>query len=262
MQEIGLPEIHSRLLNIVKAFDKICRNNQIPYYIIGGTLLGAVRHKGFIPWDDDIDVAVPLDYYEMLMKILERDLPCEYRVCRYWNTKGCVSVFAKIEDRSTCIDDNRIDLPVEEQLGLNIDVFPINKCRINDRRIKKINSLLKWKRRLFVEPSDGSKLKKFLKKTLRFISPYSNRDFLDKIYGLIMCINEGDYWANLLGRWGEKEYMPAEYYGNPVEFQFEDTKLLGPSQFDKFLSHMYGDYMKLPSEQKRVAHANKVYYRS
>ena len=75
MKKMTLDEIHLTLLDIAKEFDRICVKHNIPYYMIGGTMLGAVRHKGFIPWDDDMDFGVPVEYYEELQRILDKELP-------------------------------------------------------------------------------------------------------------------------------------------------------------------------------------------
>ena len=79
MKRIGIDEIHARVLAIAKEFDKICTRHQIPYYMLGGTMLGAIRHKGFIPWDDDMDFGVPIAYYDQLEEILKEELPSNYR---------------------------------------------------------------------------------------------------------------------------------------------------------------------------------------
>ena len=81
MRPIDIEEAHHILLDIAKAFTKVCDENNIPYYMLGGTMLGAVRHKGFIPWDDDMDFGVPREYYDLLINVLEKELPSPYRCC-------------------------------------------------------------------------------------------------------------------------------------------------------------------------------------
>ncbi len=261
MEKLTIEEIHTHLLGTVKALDKVCRKNNVPYYIIGGTLLGAIRHKGFIPWDDDIDVGVPMPYYEILMQHLEAELPAPYRVCRYWNHKGCVSIFAKLEDSSTVLEDPRLDIPLEEQMGLNIDVFPLNYCYKGEKKAMNVRKILKWEHKIFVESTSGEKHKHYIKRFLQILSPYSHRKLQDKLHELMMSINEGNTLTNLFGVYGEKEFMPVEYYGEPVEYKFEDTTLLGPQNGDAYLKQIYGDYMLLPPVEKRQVHVDNVYLR-
>ena len=85
MKLLEIKETQACLLNIAKEFDRICTKHNIPYYMIFGTMIGAIRHKGFIPWDDDMDFGVPIEYYKQLEAILEIELPYPYRCCNYKN---------------------------------------------------------------------------------------------------------------------------------------------------------------------------------
>ena len=107
MTRIDIEEVHHRILNIAEAFDKICAEHDIPYYMLGGTMLGAIRHKGFIPWDDDMDFGVPYEHYNRLISILEKELPRGMRCCTFENSKAVVYPFMKIEDTETCIEQER-----------------------------------------------------------------------------------------------------------------------------------------------------------
>lgn len=138
MERIGIEEVHNRVLAIAKEFDRICTFHGIPYYMIGGTMLGAIRHKGFIPWDDDMDFGVPIEHYQELIDILEKELAYPYRCCTYKNHPAVLFNYFKIEDLSTCIDDVAIDLPLHQKLGLNIDIFPLNTCTIGGKAEKTV----------------------------------------------------------------------------------------------------------------------------
>ena len=111
-QITDISEVHQILLGIAKEFDRICRENDIPYYMLGGTMLGAVRHKGFIPWDDDMDFGVPRPYYDRLVSVLESELLHPYRCCTYRNNQGVFAPFVKIDDYRTLADDPRVRLPL------------------------------------------------------------------------------------------------------------------------------------------------------
>ena len=90
MKKLNIEECHARLLKIAEIFDIICKDNGIPYYMLGGTMLGAIRHKGFIPWDDDMDFGVPRKYYKDLIDIFDKKLPNPYKYHTYNNSDAVI----------------------------------------------------------------------------------------------------------------------------------------------------------------------------
>ena len=261
MKNLSIDEIHHTLLHIAKAFREVCDRHDIPYYMVGGTLLGAVRHKGFIPWDDDMDFGVPIDYYEELLNHLRKELPEPYRVCTYKSEKGCATVFAKIDDFSTVIEDKCQAIPLTDQLGLNIDIFPLCYCRRKDLKNKYLQFLRAMNRVVFTESMEGQRHKHLLKKILRFIFPLSRERLLDKIWKTTLSIREGECLANLFGVFGDRELIPKEWFGAGAIYDFENEPLKGPQKFDEYLTQIYGDYMTLPPVEKRKTHSSSVYYR-
>ena len=263
MEKIGINDIQSHILAIAKEFDKICSRHDIPYYMLGGTMLGAARHKGFIPWDDDMDFGVPIEHYQQLIEFLEKELPSPYRCCTYKNHPAVLYNFIKIEDRNTLIDDAVIDLPLDQKLGVNIDIFPLNICTLGgkaERRIRRKEDLLGLVyQQSFIHP--GSLWRKMAKNCLKLIYGRSPRKMQREIDRMLLSINRGDYLGNLFGRWAEKEIVPIEWYGKNKRYAFEDTSFVGLEDYDKYLTRLYGDYMKLPPEEKRVAHVENVYLR-
>jgi lipopolysaccharide cholinephosphotransferase len=260
-KELNIEECHKRLLDISKLFHQICITNKIPYYLIGGTLLGAIRHKGFIPWDDDMDFGVPFDYYDRLIMLLRTHLPTQYDVVNFQTKTNCFTIYYKIEDLETCIDDKCVSLPINEKMGINVDVFPLNYCSIKNPKLKRLKLLQNWNRRIYTESTSGEKHKHYAKKLLQMISPLSQRDFLNRIHEITMSINDGNMMANLFSPYGFKEFMPIEYFGEPVLYQFEDTSFFGPCKPHNYLTQLYGDYMTLPPITKRNRHADKIYLR-
>ena len=117
--------IHEILLKIAESFHQVCENNKIQYYMLGGTMLGAIRHKGFIPWDDDMDFGVMAEDWPKLIEALNKDLPQYYRIRDIKNTKGISNPSIKIEDVRTIIRES--DKAGESDvIGINIDIFPLN----------------------------------------------------------------------------------------------------------------------------------------
>lgn len=259
MKKIGLEECHKLLLEIAKEFARICERNNIPYYMLGGTMLGAIRHKGFIPWDDDMDFGIPREYYNQALKILEKELPEKYKCCTYIKNDAVKAPFAKITDTTTRMDDLKIDLPKEKQIGLNIDIFPLDYCNNNDKKIKTIYKWIKFGQVVYIYPPFKSKTRTVVKKILQVICPYKHKYILTKINTLAASLEKGEYLANFFGRWKEKEIIPSEWYGTNTKFKFEDTEFNGLKEFDKYLTHLYNDYMQLPPLEKRGGHSVEVY---
>ena len=260
MEHIDIETVHRIVLSIAKQFEQICSNHSIPYYMLGGTMLGAVRHHGFIPWDDDMDFGVPYEYYKDLESILLKELPFPYRCCTFRNHPAAIDNFIKIDDQTTRIDDRAIDLPIIQQLGVNVDVFPLVRCNEGDYRMKIIRQKKKLLGSFYLSKSHpNSVFRKAIKKTLQGLiggKPIYMQRSIDKT--LSRC-RSGNYLGNLLGHWEEKEIIPIEWYGEGKRYKFEDTTFIGIEQYDKYLTRLYGNYMELPPLDKQIAHVNKVY---
>ena len=263
MEKIGIEEIQGRILSIAKEFDKICCRHQIPYYMLGGTMLGAIRHKGFIPWDDDMDFGVPIKQKKKLMEYLEKELPYPYRCCSFRNHPAVVFNFLKIEDTTTCIDDLTVALPMEQQLGVNIDIFPLNRCTLNGKKERRVRLREDMVAKAFVRSTThpNNLIIKVLKGCLRFLLGGSLKHQQRLIDKKLMAINSGESIGNLLGRWGEREIIPEEWYGDGVRYQFEDYSFIGLEKYDAYLTRLYGNYMELPPANQRIAHVDNVYVR-
>ena len=257
----SIDEIHQTLLGIVKPFVEVCNKHDIPYSMLGGTMLGAIRHKGFIPWDDDMDFGVPRKYYDKLIHVLEKELPQEYRCLTYKNCEQIKYPFIKIEDCRTCIDDPRLDCPMEEKPGVNIDIFPLDYCRPKSLRLKWTSFLLRLQTIVFVESTSQSNLTKIIKHSLRAIIPFSRIFLIKWIDTMHSTIQHDDYIGNLSGRWKNKEIFQADVYLSTMEYDFEGIRMLGVHDYQTYLSQLYGDYTKLPPIEERQSHVENVYYR-
>ena len=255
-----ISEVHQILLDIAKEFSRVCKENDIPYYMLGGTMLGAVRHKGFIPWDDDMDFGVPRPYYDKLVTALERDLPYPYRCCTYKNNPGVFAAIMKIDDCRTVADDPRVRLPLDKQIGINIDIFPLDYCKSDDENLKEIYKMLFIYQTIYVGNSSGSIWKNAIKSILSSIWPVSRTMMLDKIHNELKKMTTAPILANVFGTWHEKECIPVEWYGENTIYSFEDTEFCGIKEYDKYLTQLYGDYMTPPKDDRHI-HLDYIYWK-
>lgn len=261
MRQINdISEVHHILLDIAKEFDRVCKAYDIPYYMLGGTMLGAVRHKGFIPWDDDMDFGVPRPYYDKLVAALETSLSYPYRCCTYKNNPGVFAAIMKIDDRRTVADDPCVRLPLNEQIGVNIDVFPLDYCKPEDNILKKIYRLELRYQTVYLGNSSGSVWKNGIKTVLSVIYPVSRIKMLDRMHKMLSDMKDGPILANVFGAWREKECIPVEWYGEGVTYPFEDTEFYGIKDYDSYLTKLYGDYMTPPKSGRHI-HLNNIYWR-
>lgn len=260
MKELNKREQQLLILEIAKAFAKVCDDNKIPYYMLGGTMLGAVRHGGFIPWDDDMDFGVPRKYYSILKHKLDEQLPDRYKCCTFENSTNICYGYYKIVDTFTRCNNAQFVSSEKDFLGLDLDIFPLDCCNKGDKMMKRVIWLNDKYGRIFTASATRSNLKNKIKQFLRFVFPFSKRQCYDYIEKAIMKIPKGDYWANIYGHWEEKEVIPIYWYGSNTMYKFEDAQFIGFKEYDLYLKQLYGDYMKLPPEEKRKGHSNNGVY--
>ena len=259
MKELTISEIHEVLLNMAKEFDNVCQKHEIPYYMLGGTMLGAIRHKGFIPWDDDMDFGVPREYYKKLYDILNKELPKQYKCCSFENSSYVFYPYYKIEDRTTRLDSAQLGGSIEDKIGVNIDIFPLDACQKGEDAIKSVIRLNDIYGRIYTQSASKSIKKNLIKKIIRLIIPISQKKMYSIIENKIKRIPSGGYWANLFGHWEEKEIVPKGWYGERKYYTFESIKLCGIENYESYLTQLYGDYMKFPPEKNRIPHGDKAY---
>ena len=255
-------EIQQKLLGMVKWFHSLCSDNRLRYYILGGTMLGAVRHKGFIPWDDDIDVGLPRKDYERLKEILKHkngkfvlEAPLEKDDYAY--------SYCKLYDTSTTLIEKKRFNP---KRGIYIDVFPLDGIGSDEQESKKNYKKIKSKiNYLSTKTCALRKGRKFYKNAAIIISrilpgPSWKKTILKiNSMGASRDFDESVYIGNLMGAWGYKEVMKREVLGEPTEYVFEDTKLYGPADYDSYLKSLYGNYMQPPPPEKQKSHHDYIY---
>lgn len=264
MENIDL--LHKVDLDIVKAVVKICDKHGLTYYMLGGTMLGAVRHKGFIPWDDDIDLGMPRDDYEKLLKIAPTELPKELKVVNYRNTPNYQYYITRILDTETKVIEERIGNE-NKYTNASIDIFPIDGTPNNSLLRKIYFFRVLYHRALmslcYKDSIDRKRKRGFAEKILLFVmehlpvekitTPYKQKCKIDKLLRK-QSVSKSDYIGNIMGAYRTREIVPKEFYGSGKMYQFEDVELRGLEQYDNYLKYTYGDYMALPPEDKRKTH--------
>lgn len=248
--------LQEKELALLKVFDKVCRENDLKYFSLGGTLLGAVRHKGFIPWDDDMDLGMPRDDYNKFLNVVSKKLPENIELIIHDNNLANTSIRDKESEfvfageiRNPFIDIYPLDGFPEDGLEAKIHYYKINVLRAlsklsvvdqisnRDRGVFE-NSLVNVAKKIkFTKLMNTEKLNVALQKQI------SKYDY-----------NTSPRVGNILGRYRMKEIVNKEIIGNQIYLDFHDFKIPAPADPDKYLTNIYGDYMKLPDEKDRQGH--------
>jgi len=244
MDAESLKHAHNIMFQILKEFDRICKKHNLVYWLDFGTLLGAYRHKGFIPWDDDLDVGMPREDYDKFLKLAKDELNEKYFLQTRENDGHYLNFFAKIRDRnSTFIDAWEEDKDIQYHQGVYIDIFPamrVSKSTLQNRFFRALvyTSKLTHNRKIRID---------FLTKPLiKMINHYEDR--------------QGEY---LISSAETMHYLKPVKIDDifPLEMcEFEAEKFPVPKRSDVYLRAIFGDdFMVLPSEENRVSHSIAIY---
>lgn len=263
MLDHELTPLQKELIKMLKWFNDFCEEKKLTYYSVGGTLLGAVRHKGFIPWDDDIDVAMPREDYNKLIKIIGNKIISHYMLETPSSPyEDYCYPYCKLYDINTTLVEH-YNVPLVR--GIFLDIFPLDGVG-NDKK-----SGLKWYKSIqhsynfyLTRVAAKRKGRSFIKNFAITVSQkipnvvVDNVKFRNKLDKKCQkySFNKSKWGGNLLGNWGEKEIVPLKYFGIPTKYQFEEIMLYGPENYDGYLTCIYGDWRKLPPKEKQISHHN------
>jgi len=245
-ENISLTKAKEIMLSILIDFDKICKKNNLTYWIDCGTLIGAVEYKGFIPWDDDIDITMPRDDYEKFLEIYSKELPPNLLLQIKKNDSKYPKYYAKIRNRDTLfIEHSEVGKVIEYHQGIFIDIFVVNYISNKTLYIYPFLRLL------------GALFRKN-----RFYLKYNNIDIYPYYIKLLnklhneknqFIVRGAEVEAITLKKFDKRDVLPV------TEVEFENHIFPAPFNYDKYLRDEYGDYTLPPKEKKRPKHSNKIY---
>ena len=249
-------QVQDKILETMKYIDKLCRENGIVYYIMGGTALGAVRHGGFIPWDDDLDIFMTPDQYEKFKAVFQSQNSEQY-VLQEWRTIPNYLEYAKVRMNGTTFIEEVYKDRTQMHHGIYVDIMILHKVPENKLIQKlvylesKFVTLYALSQRNWKPKTKGQarvlRLLKFLPCKLMAKIAYRRiyrYDDWQENYMYCYWITPAKFRSGLFDK---------TFFETPVDIPFEDTVLLGSEKIKEYLAYRYGDYMKLPSKEAQQA---------
>lgn len=294
-KEDSMTGLQEKIFETMKVFDRVCRKSELHYYMLGGTMLGAIRHKGFIPWDDDADFGLPRKEYEKLLALPEESIPKGYRLRHFSKEDGVPYAFARLEDaNTTCIEARRSGTGYVG--GVYIDIFPLDgDSNVLPLRALKELQIKFEKKLLYAHIAEQGAVKNPVKRLVmeHIVKHTTAEELVRKLDASVRAYGEvreklpqwGEArFSNYLGHWGRKESVPRRVFdgeirqrnysafdlrrgeqieakpgGRSKEYEFEGYMFYGPMDNAAYLTALYGpDYMIPPEEDARGGHPAAV----
>ena len=233
MEKRILKKLQMAELDILDEVVRVCKKNGIKYFLMGGTLLGAIRHKGFIPWDDDIDICMLREDYEKFIKIAPNELKEKYKMVNYKTNKKAYLSFTKVvNSKTTFVENNAKEF--DGHNGIWLDIFPLDYIDGINKKVRIKNKFIKLIQGVLAEKNLNLKL-------------------VDIIIGKNK--NNGNYVITYFAHYNiEKNVYELKDILPLGKTVFEGKKYDSPKNYDAILKTTYGDYMKLPPKDKQVTH--------
>ena len=267
MNELTLDKMQRIEFGILKHFDVFCKEHNIKYYLSNGTLLGAVKYNGFIPWDDDVDVFVPRDDYDRLLKIYEDNE--QYKLFSFEKDESFHFPFAKLCDLST-----RKIMPefrnTDAVYGLEMDIFPLDcwssDCKVAQKEVRNISREIMFLQASQYIKSPTKHWKTIVWKLISIYARIRKGKYFNKKIVKKSKANKQEHPAYVGCKtwclYGKKEIIPAEVFDDVVYVEFEGQMFPAPIGYDTYLRSLYGDYEKDPPKEKQKSnHRFRAYRR-
>lgn len=256
MSQQSVRSVQEKILYIMKYIDNLCRDNGIIYYIMGGTALGAVRHGGFIPWDDDLDIFMTPEQYNKFKSVFYKTESTEF-ILQEWRTDSKYLEYAKVRMNGTTFIEEHFKDRKDMHHGIYVDIMILHKVpenRIIQKLVyfeSKFVTLYGLSQRNWMPKSE---LQALVLKSLKFLPcKLMARIAYRHIYKYDNRKNNFKYCYWITPAKFKNGLFDKTFFEKPVDINFEDTKLLGSEKIKEYLEYRYGDYMKLPSEEQRKA---------
>lgn len=254
--------IQRKLLSKFLELSTLLKSHNLSYYMIGGTLLGAIRHKGFIPWDDDIDIGISRPDYERLLAILNDNkslIDFDYHRSNenyYYN-------FIKVVDKTVEVDfkwHNNLSY----KTYASIDVFPLdgtpNLLVFRYLYVSYIQVLISFKNYLVLDSNSRPYFKKKIANILKKYSGINPRLLVQFIENQMkrFPVESSKYLVNYSGIYGIREVVSKEVFGVPSKYNFEGELFTGVQNYHRYLAKIYGEYLKIPDKNYRYSHYSTI----
>lgn len=253
-------KLHSCQLLLAAELKRICENNNIKFFMIAGTLLGAVRHKGFIPWDDDMDFAIMRSDYGRFLEACKKELGEKFILQEMFVDENYALPMAKLLLKDTKLVE-RTTVKNGAVKGIYIDVFPYDNIPDDENLRKKHSRNLYILKRLFLAKQNyqiaekGQITKTVVYAVLKFFSLFLSKSYLRNRLEKELCLYANENTKKVAAIGGaypySKESVKRIWFSEIVDLPFEDMVLPAPKYFTEYLTYFYGDYMTLPPEDKR-----------
>ena len=255
-KELTTIEYRRVLIDILNEFDGFCRVHNLRYYLIGGTLIGAIRHKGFIPWDDDVDVGMPQEDYEKFRELYANNNSFYFIDC--FTDKNYYIPFGKLCSNKVDLHEN---INSNLHIGAYVDIFPFNFIKdINSKKLEKALNRESFCSKFLNLKYASSKNKNFIKKLainlVHILYPLSlNRISRNQIKKYKQFVSEKPTpYFGCLYRRGMGDISYWDNFSKTIEVTFEGNKYLAPVGYDNYLTRAYGDYIQFPPKEQQIAH--------
>ena len=261
----SIRDVQLKILEIMKYIDQLCRNNGITYFIMGGTALGAVRHGGFIPWDDDLDIFMTPSEYAKFKTVFESDRS-DLFVIQEWKTIPEYLEYAKVRMNGTTFIEEQFKDRKDLHQGIYVDIMILHKVPTKkwiQKRIyyySKYVTLLGLSQRNWKPKTKGQAVALMLLKFLpkRALAKIAYKKIYK--YDVLASNFKWCYWITPAKF--KNGLFDESFFKDTIDIPFEDTKLLGSSHIKEYLSYRYGNYMELPGEEERKASVHAMIYDS